>query len=257
MSTERNTRPLTARSVLLSLLLGTDPPRLPASRLVRAASLFGIAEGTSRTALSRMAAQGDVEATDGWYRLSADRLLARQARQAASRRATTRPWRAGRWVQAVVTANGPRPAPERAELRATLTHARLAELREGVWMRPDNLPRHEPTPHDDLTWLGVTTRGDDIDLAARLWDLPAWAERARALGREMRRLTPPLEHGDPAPLAEGFVVNAATLRHLQADPLLPDALLPRAWPGSEVREQFERFDAAYRAVLRAWFAAEH
>ena len=34
------------------------------------AALFGIAEGTVRTALSRMAAAGEVEADDGWYRLS-------------------------------------------------------------------------------------------------------------------------------------------------------------------------------------------
>ena len=38
-------RPLTARSVLLSALLGTTPPRLPVGRLVRAAELFGITIG--------------------------------------------------------------------------------------------------------------------------------------------------------------------------------------------------------------------
>ena len=42
--------PLTTRSVLASTLLGTRPPRLPVGRLVRAGALFGIAEGTVRTA---------------------------------------------------------------------------------------------------------------------------------------------------------------------------------------------------------------
>ena len=63
----------------------------------------------------------------------------------------------------------------------------------------------------------------------------------------------PLERGDTSALADGFVVSAAVLRHFQADPLLPEELLPRGWPGTALREEYDRFDAAYRAVLRNWF----
>lgn len=63
-------RTLTARSVLLSVLLGTDPPRLPVGLLVRTTELFGIAEGTTRTALSRMVATGELTTTDGWYEIA-------------------------------------------------------------------------------------------------------------------------------------------------------------------------------------------
>ena len=105
MSQPRNA--LTARSVLLSVLLGTEPPRLPVRLLVRTTELFGIAEGTTRTALSRMAAAEDVEVDDGWYGLASERLLARQARQTASRQANVRPWRDSHWVQAVVAPGGP------------------------------------------------------------------------------------------------------------------------------------------------------
>ena len=52
--------PSRARSVLASVLLGTDPPWLPTPLLVRTGALFGITEGTVRTALSRMAAAGEV-----------------------------------------------------------------------------------------------------------------------------------------------------------------------------------------------------
>ena len=45
------------------------------------------------------------------------------------------------------------------------------------------------------------------------------------------------------------------LRHLQADPLLPDALLPSGWPGAALREEYDRYDIAYRSTLRAWFRA--
>jgi phenylacetic acid degradation operon negative regulatory protein len=48
-------------------------------------------------------------------------------------------------------------------------------------------------------------------------------------------------------------VSAAVLRHFQADPLLPEELLPREWPGTALRAEYDRFDDAYRAVLRDWF----
>jgi phenylacetic acid degradation operon negative regulatory protein len=237
---------MTARSVLLSVLLGTDPPRLPVQRLVRTTELFGIAEGTTRTALSRMAAAGEVEAGDGWYAIAADRLLARQARQTASRAARTRPWRGGRWRQAVVVADGRRAAADRAALRTTLAAARLAEQREGVWLRPDNLERATEPAVEELRWSTTVPDGDHAALAAELWDLDDWAARAADL-RQRMEATPPSE------LADGFVLSADILRHLQADPLLPAELLPDGWPGSALRAEYDRYDAAYRAVLRRWF----
>ncbi|HKY75862.1 MAG TPA: PaaX domain-containing protein, C- domain protein, partial [Acidimicrobiia bacterium] len=68
MSTTGNT-PLTARSVLASVLLGTEPPWLPTRLLVRTAELFGIADGTARVALSRMASAGEAVPEGGGYRL--------------------------------------------------------------------------------------------------------------------------------------------------------------------------------------------
>jgi phenylacetic acid degradation operon negative regulatory protein len=252
---------LTARSVLLSVLLGTVPPRLPVQRLVRTTELFGIAEGTTRTALSRMTAAGEVTADDGWYELAGGRLLARQARQDASRRASTSPWLGGRWAQAVVVASGRRPPAERAALRAALRGARLAELREGVWLRPDNLGGPsalaaqvgEAAPGaGDVAWFTAVPTGDPAALTARLWPLTGWVGQARALIERMSRLVGPLEAGDPAPLADGFVLSADVLRHVQADPLLPAQLLPADWPGTRLRAEYDRYDAAYRAVLADW-----
>ena len=91
------------------------------------------------------------------------------------------------------------------------------------------------------------------DAVKLLWDLDTWSSGARGLRRDMRSLVRPLEHGDTSALAPGFVTSAAVLRHLQTDPLLPDALLPRNWPGSAIRKDYEHFDAAYRSVLRDWF----
>jgi phenylacetic acid degradation operon negative regulatory protein len=254
MSTNRKaTSRFTARSVLLSVLLGTEPPRLPVSLLVSTTELFGIAEGTTRTALSRMAATGEVRADDGWYELAAPRLIERQARQARSRRGERRAWD-GEWLHLVVAASRRRPAADRAALRGELARHRLAELREGVWLRPDNLG--EPVPAgEDLVDFRSRPGSDPVTLAARLWDLDSWADDARRLQARLTDLVGPLESGDRTVLAEGFVLSAEVLRHLQADPLLPDELVTARWPGGELRVDYERYDAAYRAVLRSWFDA--
>ena len=129
--------PLTARSVLASALLGMDPPELPVAQLVRLTSLFGISENRARVALSRMLTSGEATSDGtGRYRL-AGHLAARQSRQSASRAGTTAAYD-GEWWLAVVTTSGS-TAEVRSARRRALAYARLAELREGVWMRPANL----------------------------------------------------------------------------------------------------------------------
>lgn len=236
-------RPLTARSVVASTLLGMRPPALTPQLLVRAGELFGIAEGTTRTALSRMLAAGELESVDGRYRL-AGHLLARQARQEASRHPRLRREWDGTWATAVVTADG-RPAAERAHLRTVMARARFGALREGVWLRPDNL-RDDPPDVEGVTWMS-STPVDAGAVATRLWDLAAWAERATRLRRAIAAGV------DERTLAPGFEISAAVLRHLQSDPLLPEELLPRGWPGPALRDEYERYDAEFKAVWRASF----
>jgi phenylacetic acid degradation operon negative regulatory protein len=152
---------------------------------------------------------------------------------------------------AIVTAER-RDAADRSELRERLDAARLAELREGVWTRPDNI---------DVTWPDVVTEHCtvvtdavlDRSLASTLWDLDGWSARTAELRDEIGELVGPLDRGDTSALADGFVTSAAVLRHFQADPLLPSELLPSGWPGVTLRAEYDRFDAAYRAVLRDWF----
>lgn len=232
--------------MLASTLLGTEPPALPVARLVAVAGLFGVSEGSARVALSRMAAAGEVEADGGRYRL-AGHLLERQRRQAVSRSPRMRAWR-DRWAVVVLAGEG-RPADDRAVLRRVLSQARLAEVRIGTWVRPDNLA--VPTPEGAIRFTG-RLEGDRAALAARLWPLAEWARRARSLLDDLERQAPALAAGDTTALAPGFVTSAAVLRHLQADPLLPDELLPAGWPGPRLRADYDAWDATYRALLRTW-----
>lgn len=47
---------------------------------------------------------------------------------------------------------------------------------------------------------------------------------------------------------------AAVLRHFRSDPLLPEELLPADANNNELRLRYDRFDEAYRRVLRDFFA---
>jgi phenylacetic acid degradation operon negative regulatory protein len=121
-----------------------------------------------------------------------------------------------------------------------------------VWTRPGNIDIAWPDVVIEHCTL-VTDATVDAALAPRLWDLDRWTLGARDLRGQMDALITPLESGDTDALAPGFVTSAAVLRQLQADPLLPDELLPPDWPGDAIRTEYDRFDAAYRAVLRRWF----
>jgi phenylacetic acid degradation operon negative regulatory protein len=124
----------------------------------------------------------------------------------------------------------------------------LAVLREGVWMRPANVAVLLPDSLDADVELMHARPDDAAVLASRLWDLTKWARHADELLDELRALVP----DGPEALAPGFVLSAAVLRHLQADPLLPAELQPPGWPGGRLREIYDDWDTRYRATLRIW-----
>jgi phenylacetic acid degradation operon negative regulatory protein len=220
---------MTARSVVLSVLLGAHPAWASAAELIRLTSDFGIKEATLRVALTRMVSAGDLVRSADGYRL-ADRLLARQRRQDDAMRPQLRPWR-GYWTTLIVTSIGT-DARTRAALRTTLHHKRFGELREGVWMRPDNLEL-DLADEDHARVRIMQARDDDpAELAGQLWDLPSWARTGHRLLTDM---------SDATDVPAGFVVAAAMVRHLLTDPVLPEELLPADWPGSRLRAAYNDF----------------
>lgn len=243
------TTPLTARSVAISALLGYHPPALPVSELVKVGGLFGIAERTTRVALTRMAADGDVTAEDGVYRLT-ERLVRRQTRQEESASPQTKDWD-GTWQMAVVTVAA-RQLPERVALRREMVGLRLAELREGVWLRPDNLLRRPGDTVTDQCTFFTCRYPDGRAMAATLWDLPGWAAEARRLAADFDAVT---SDGDTS-LAAGFMLVAEVFRHLQIDPCLPAELLPADWPGDELRRRHAAFRSTYALQLRDYARAD-
>jgi len=240
-------RRMTARSVVLSVLLGAHPAWATASELVRLTEDFDIKEPTLRVALTRMVGAGDLVRSEDGYRLS-DRLLARQRRQDDAINPQLRAWD-GTWTTLVITSVGI-DARTRAALRITLQQNRFGELREGVWLRPDNLKL--VLPCDVLSRVRVLRGYDDdaAELAAQLWDLSGWAATGRQLLDDMNAA---------ADVPGRFVAAAGMVRHLLTDPVLPGELLPPAWPAKALRESYFRFAdelAARRDPIRQWKLVE-
>jgi phenylacetic acid degradation operon negative regulatory protein len=248
-------RPLSARSVLATALLGADQPHLTVGELVAMASLFGISDGAARTCLWRMVSNGELTSDDGTYTLAGGLLERRQRVDEASRTAATRQWD-GTWELAVVALDR-RSAADRLALRKAATALHLAELREGVWIRPDNLdPQRFPALRAVLDRQCVHFHAAATDIAAEtvrsLFSLDDWAADAQRLTVAVRD-----EIDADAVAADDFAyqfgLSVAVVRHLQLDPLLPAELIPQEWPGQDLRSAYRRFNDVFKQRLNNAF----
>ncbi|AZG47411.1 PaaX domain-containing protein, C- domain protein [Gordonia insulae] len=222
---------LPARSAILSTLLGAHPAQASSAGILAIATELGIGESAVRVALTRMVAGGDLDRTDGIYRLT-DRLSERQRRQDESIRPAVRPWN-GRWRLAVISVPSDDAAIRNAT-RTALAGMRFGELREGVWTRPANLDvaLDDPAVAERVTMFDAEPDEPADELAERLFAPTAWADEAR-------RLVTALDRG--ADLRDRFEVAARVVRHIMRDPLLPDELCPGPWPGVLIRERYQGF----------------
>ena len=226
---------MTARSVVLSVLLGAHPAWATAAELIRLTTDFDIKETTLRVALTRMVGAGDLVRSADGYRLS-DRLLARQRRQDDALWPPRRAWD-GTWTTLVIISVGV-DARSRGVLRKRLQDSRFGELREGVWLRPDNLEPNPAAATGDRARVLHSVDDAPEQLARQLWDLPAWAATAADLLDGMAAAED---------IPSRFVIAAAMVRHLLTDPVLPDELLPRNWPGDALRDAYTEFAAELTA----------
>jgi phenylacetic acid degradation operon negative regulatory protein len=252
-------RPLSARSVLASALLGADQPRLTVAELVAVASLFGISDGAARTCLWRMVSNGELTADDGSYAL-AGRLLERRERVDQASRiydAAAHRWD-GTWELAIVSLER-RPAADRLVLRKAAIALHLGELREGVWIRPDNLdPQRLPTSRAVLDQQCTHFHNAATDITAdkmrSLFSLDEWTADARALVEAMNVALKASKREDSAEsITYEFALSIAVVRHLQLDPLLPVEFIGDDWPGHALRSTYRRFDHAFKQRMNSAF----
>jgi len=86
----------------------------------------------------------------------------------------------------------------------------------------------------------------DLEETPDLWDLATWAATGRELLGELRQ----------APSIDALASRLRALGRGAAPPrlrpLLPPELLPKRWPGTDLRSRYDEWDRAYRNVLAAW-----
>jgi len=253
-----NSRPPGARSVLAWALLGASEPRLRVSQLVAVASLFGISSAAARTCLSRMVADGELRADDATYALVGHLLDRRERVDNASRitHTSSRPWN-GTWEISVVSLDR-RAAMDRLNLRKAAAALHLAEIREGVWARPDNLePDRLPKLRAVLEEQSVRFCSAETNIPPQttraLFGVEGWANDAHRLIAAMNDEFDASGFTDEdvgASLPYQFTLSIAVVNHLESDPLLPAVLLPGDWPAESLRSTYRAFDEAFQQTMR-------
>ena len=244
--------PFDARSMALSVLLGSHPPALPARALVAMAELFEIAGGTMRTALSRMVAAGELELIDGRYHL-AGRLLERQRSQDIGRHEPDTTWdgtmahdhrrrRSARSRRASPVSGSHGQPPVR---RAAARHLDAA-----------GQPARAPAAEDD--WIVTTGGVEGIDprtLRDRLWPVDELRHRGRALQAALEQIQHSVDWTDATSIPVVFTTSAAVVRFLRAEPLLPPPIVPEGWPATLLRATYDDIEQALQRRLRQFLTA--
>ena len=241
--------PLNPRSIVLSVLLGSHPPRMPVGRILEFTSLFDLADGAVRTALSRMVAAGDLVNDDGIYRL-ADRLVGRQVQQDAGRLHPPIDWDRSWWTVAVLSER--RTMAERRTFRAWAVGARLGELRPDLWLRPANLEIPTDVP-DVLITRGPVVTGAELKLVAQLWDLDGLRARSTLHRHALDAAATRLRNPDDRSLADAFTALAGAQQFLRVEPQLPHDLTPEA-TGDQLRVRYGEVVEMFQTRLARFFA---
>lgn len=245
---------VSARSLVLSIMLGRPQASMPLATAMALAELFEIPSGTMRTALSRMANAGDIINTGGVMTLG-PRHRRRQHQQETGRQQPPMTWN-GEWLSVVSVASS-RSVAQRREFRSVLTGARFGELRPEHWLRPANAPwlsnTISPAAIDAVMQRGPITGIDATVLVARLWPLSELHERATAIVAAIDQTIDGLDDVARPPeqevLREAFMVSAAAVRFLAIDPQLPRVLVPADWLVPHLRTRYDHYERVFHRAL--------
>ena len=244
-------RPLRAGSLLITLFGDAIAPRggtVTLGSLIDLARPFGLAERLVRTAVARLAAEGWLAATRhgrrSEYRLteSGRKLFAEATRRIYGVNPSS--WD-GQWTLAVLPPAG---GHGRGNIRDELRWLGFGQISPGVYAHP------ACTLAEARGWLvtlGCANRcwlfksategvAADRRLAAEGWNLAEIARRYRRFRDTFAPLQAALRGSDALAPEAAFLVRTLLIHeyrkiHLQ-DPLLPPALLPAEWVGTEAYE---------------------
>ena len=254
-------RPLRGGSLLITIFGDAIAPRggaVTLGSLIDLAHPFGLAERLVRTSVARLAAEGWLAATRhgrrSEYRLteSGRKLFAEATRRIYGVNPST--WD-GQWTLAVLP-----PLGNRRNIREELRWLGFGQLSPGVYAHPGcSLEQARGW----LVTLGCANRcwllksateglAADRKLAAEGWNLAEIARRYRRFRDTFAPVAAAVGESDALSPQGAFLVRTLLIHeyrkiHLQ-DPLLPPALLPADWVGTEA---YDLTATLYAAVFAA------
>lgn len=224
---------LTAKTLILDLLLAIEGEPLSAREAISGAALLGIRENNVRIALMRLSTEGLIEAVDrGVYRLSgAAHELAGDVATWRTIESRTRPWTGG-WL---VVHSGPLGRSDRKRIGVRTRALEMLGFRAvdpGLEVRPDNIEGGIDAVRTRLVKLGLEAEAavfvaSQFDAArsariAALWDGAALNTAYRRLGRELQAW---MQRAGKLELEvaarESLLMGRKAIRQVVFDPLLP------------------------------------
>lgn len=219
--------------------------KAPVAALIRALGALGIAAPAVRTAISRMVAQGWLEArregSAASYALT-PRAISR-LEQAGSRIYRTRDeaWD-GTWHLVVIARSPDRSQRER--IRVGLRYLGYGAVDDTTWIAArasaelDALLETERLAAEQFR---AQHDGDAAALVARVWDLPTLAAAYRSWHENARKITSGVSSrsSDERAFAARSELVHEWRKFLFTDPQLPAELLGRDWPGLQAARYFD------------------
>lgn len=233
-------RKITARHLILDLILAIDNHTLQARQAIAACKLFGISENSTRVALVRLAAEDLIRTQGrGLYQIGPAGIdLVNDVTTWRNREQHLRPWH-GHYLAVFIHGLGrsDRTALRRRERALGLLGFR--ELSQGLFVRPDNIDDDMSTLTQRLHRLGLEPEATVLQVSSfghpatervlALWDV-------NQLNRQYRQLKQSLDDwmqtaGElelEAAARESFLIGHQAIRAVIYDPLLPDSLIDGA-----------------------------
>ncbi|MCX7523291.1 PaaX family transcriptional regulator [Microbacterium sp. STN6] len=241
---------------LLLTLLGdywmSDGAIVPSGALVDLLSEFGITQTGARAALSRLSKRGllssNKEGRRTFYRLTehARHVLTTGLERIVSFGADPQPWD-GQWT-CVAFSVPEQQRTRRHQLRVRLRWLGFAPLYDGVWVSPRSRAGEATSVLEELS-VGAATvlvgpelaSGTEYGRPIDAWDLSGVREQYLAFIERMRPIRSRLAAGDVSG-SEALQARTRVMDEWRwmpnADPELPDELLPREWPRADARALF-------------------
>lgn len=228
---------LSARHLILDLLLASDNHLLLAREAILACKLFQISENSVRVALARLSAEGLIQAGGrGSYQLAPAAMeLAGDVATWRSAEQRLRPWQ-GDWLVVFTAALGRSDRTRLKRRERTLQLLGFRELAQGLHVRPNNIEQDVSAVRRRLLALGLEPEASlfsadnwsDGELARMhtLWDTQALNQQYRRMRSQLGEWMARADQLAPEEAArESFVLGGQAIRQVVFDPWLPEPMV--------------------------------